>query len=40
VASVAGVVGYALFATFCTSKSDCTEIHPYITFVPVIFVVN
>ncbi len=27
---ILGVGGYSLFAALCTSKSDCTEIHPYI----------
>jgi hypothetical protein len=34
-ASVLGLGGYSLFAAFCSSKSDCTEIHPYVVFVPV-----
>ncbi len=36
-----GVGGYSLFAALCTSKSDCTEIHPYVVFVLVsFFVIN
>jgi len=34
-ASILGLGGYSLFAALCSSKSDCTEIHPYVVFVPV-----
>ena len=35
IASLAGILGYFLFALYCGQKQDCNQIHPYIAFIPV-----
>ncbi|XP_074654898.1 N-acetylneuraminate (7)9-O-acetyltransferase-like isoform X2 [Tubulanus polymorphus] len=34
--SVLGIAGYAVFSVLCRSKQECNELHPYLTFLPIV----
>uniref|UniRef100_T1INP0 Cas1p 10 TM acyl transferase domain-containing protein n=1 Tax=Strigamia maritima TaxID=126957 RepID=T1INP0_STRMM len=34
--SLVGVLGYSVFAKLCRNKTECNEVHPYVSFVPIV----